>query len=357
MIERVDQVLITASPGDAITSMALELRKTLRQTWPSDIFALTVLPELWFDVFGIDEMPVSTRLGAIVYHASYGEPKITDLLLKRREKLLMLYHNLTPSEFFMEQSPQLAAGVQWGRHELRLLRDRVDAVAADSSYNAAELRDEGYRDVEVLPLGLDPNRLVHHTRDDDLHGYLERRFPHGYIIVVAQQLPHKRVEIVLQAMHLVRSLHHLPVGLVIVGPERIEAYSRALHHQAHVLNLGDPWFTGSVSDRTLATMLRGATAYVSASAHEGFGVPPLEAMALCVPVIIRGAGAIPETVGDAAIVLPEDAGPCLFAEAIAEIVRNLRLRTHMSALGIRRVHEVEQIDNRGAIVEMISELA
>lgn len=356
MIHRVDQVLITASPGDAITAMALELRTVLRETWESDIFALTVLPQLWFDVFGIDEMPVSTSLGAVVYHSSYGEPRVTGLLLKRREKLMMIYHNLTPSEFFMEQSPHLAAGVQWGRHELELLRDQVDLVVAVSSYNAGELRKLGYRDVEVLPLGLDPNRLTAHTTDTDLVTYLAERFPHGYVIVVAQQLPHKRIEVVLQAMHLVRSLHRLPVGLIVVGPERIEAYSRALHAHAAALNLGDPWFTGAVTDRTLATMLRGATAYVSASCHEGLAVPPLESMALCVPVIIRGTGAVPETVGDAAIVLPDDAGPCLFAEAITEIIRNLRLRTHMSALGIRRVAEIERIDNRGAIVGMIKGL-
>jgi glycosyltransferase involved in cell wall biosynthesis len=356
MIERVDQLVITASPGDAITSMAMDMRAGLRTTVQSDIFALTVLPELRDDVLTLGAMPPSSPSSVLVYHASYGEPRITDLLLKSKQRLVMVYHNITPARFFMAHSSQFATGLLWGRHELDLLRGRFDRVIADSSFNAEDLRLAGYEDVLVLPLGVRPRRLSELPTDLPLAHRTRERFPHGYVIVVAQQLPHKRIDTVIHAMHVVRSVHGLGLGLVVVGPARLPEYSNALRLAADRLQLSDSWFVGSIDDRSLATLLRGATALVSASEHEGLSLPPLEAMASGVPVVVRGAGAVPETVGDAALVLPEDAGALLFAEAIAAVTGDQQLRTALVGRGLRRINELEDVDHLPALLDVIREL-
>jgi glycosyltransferase involved in cell wall biosynthesis len=65
-------------------------------------------------------------------------------------------------------------------------------------------------------------------------------------------------------------------------------------------------------------------------------------MSLGVPVVIKGAGAIPETVGNGALVLPSDAGPILASEALHAVLTNDELRGSLINAGYQRVSELEQ---------------
>jgi glycosyltransferase involved in cell wall biosynthesis len=94
--------------------------------------------------------------------------------------------------------------------------------------------------------------------------------------------------------------------------------------------------------------------YVTASAHEGLALPPLEAMAFGVPVIARAAGALRSTVGGAGIVLPEDSGPILLSETIAEVDANPDLRTVLRELGAERVRSIEREDPSGRFITLLA---
>lgn len=355
-VGRVDQIIITASPGDAITSMAIEVRDALRRRWPSDIFAMTVLPALRGDIFSLDEMPPTTRENRIVYHSSYGEPAMTNLLLRRSESLIVVYHNLTPPEHFMAWDAELARGVEWGRYELGLLASRTALAIADSTFNALDLQPYGYSDVKVLPAGIRPGRLVHEPTDIPLRDELEVRFPSGYVVVVAQLLPHKRIERVIEAVHLVRQTREVDLGLVVVGSKRLPQYADVLERHAAWLHVDRRWFAGSVTNRQLATVIRNALALVSASDHEGLSLPPLEAMSMGVPVVVRGSGAVPETVGDGAIVLPPAAGAALFAEALASAILDDRVRAVSIHRGLERVAVLADNRSTDRFVELIEQM-
>ena len=82
---------------------------------------------------------------------------------------------------------------------------------------------------------------------------------------------------------------------------------------------------GEVSDAALAAYFAAADAYLSLSAHEGFGVPLVEAMVAGVPVVARQAGAVSDTVADAALVLA-DADPSYIAAALHRVCTDERLR-------------------------------
>jgi glycosyltransferase involved in cell wall biosynthesis len=82
-----------------------------------------------------------------------------------------------------------------------------------------------------------------------------------------------------------------------------------------------------------------ADVYVSASEHEGFGVPLLEAMAHDVPVVAYAATAVPETVGGAAV-LVGDKSPTVLATAAHRVVADGGLRAELVAAGRRRLHEL-----------------
>lgn len=347
---RVDQIVITASPGDAITSMALELRDAFRKRWRSDIYAKTVLPQLTGDVFDLADLPPTSRRNTLIYHSSYGEPAVTHTLLRRTERLVISYHNLTPPEYFMAWDAELARGVEWGRYELRLLADRAALTVADSTFNADDLAQYGYTDVEVLPAGIRPDRLLCLPTDLRLSEELHDRFPAGYVVVVAQMLPHKRIERVIEAVHLVRAVHEIDLGLVVVGSKRLPEYASALERHANWLHVDRRWFTGALTNQQLATVMRQASTFVSASEHEGLSLPPLEAMATGLPAVVHGAGAVPETVQDGALVLPEHAGSMLFAEAIAATLLDPTLR---SLLILRGLEHVAIVRNRSSVDRLV----
>ena len=92
---------------------------------------------------------------------------------------------------------------------------------------------------------------------------------------------------------------------------------------------------------------------VTASEHEGFCIPLLEAMTFEKPIVARACAAIPETVGDAALLLPPDHGPALFAEAVTELLADDDLRDRLVAGGRRRLAEIERRPPDVAVVEAL----
>lgn len=352
----VHQIVVGATAGDAITTMALNLRDALRTLGQSEVYAHHRAPEMHGQVLPLDDLPELGHEGVIIYHASFGEPAVTRVLLQRQERLVIAYHNITPADYFVEHSPQFAIGLQWGRHEMTLLRDRVTLTMTDSAFSARELGGMGYDDVHVLPAGLRPSRLSTVLPDGQIAAELSRRCPEGFVLAVSQVLPHKRFEVLIAAMHLVQWVHDLPLGLVIVGAHRMDHYTRALEAFSRQLNLRDVWLAGGVSDRGLASAYRMAHVFATTSGHEGLAVPPLEAMSFGLPVVATGSGALSETIGDAGIVVPPDAGPELISEAIAEVVSNSTLRAELRHRGRERVRAVESGDPATRVVDLITKL-
>lgn len=350
----IHQIVVGAGIGDAITSMAISLRNSLRELGPSEIYAHHLAPDARHEVLPLADLGRARRGDVIVYHASIGEPPVTRLLLTRPERIVLCYHNITPSQYFLDHEPHFAANLQWGRHELGLLRDRVVLALADSKFNAEDLATAGYSDVHVVPAGLKPSRLTRAPVDKHLVSRLEQAFPNGYVLSVSQALPHKRFETLIEAMHLVQWVHDRRLGLVIVGTQRMRAYQDALERYSRHLRLEQMLFHGAATESELATFFRLARMYVTTSAHEGLALPPLEAMSFGVPVIARDAGALSDTIGGAGIVLAADTGPILLSEVIAEVDENAELRSSLIALGADRVRAIEADDPSARFMQLIT---
>ena len=331
------QIVVGAAPGDAITQMALDIRNTLRALGDSEVFGRFIDPSMQSEVRAIATIPAGRPRDVIIYHSSFGDPEVTKILLRRPERLVIVYHNITPSELFVDSDPAFAAGLDWGRRELSLLADRVALSVADSDFNANELRELGYRNVVTIPAGARPDRLTSMTPSFEMIHRLQGATRHPYVLGVSQLLPHKRHDVLIQACHILQSVHGLKIGLVLVGALRSQSYSRALTELVRRLRVRDVLIAGQLSDSELATVYRSASVFVSASMHEGLGLPPLEAMAFGLPTIVRDAGATAETVGNGALVLPNEAGPLLFAEAIRRVHDDDELRSTLVSEGAARV--------------------
>jgi glycosyltransferase involved in cell wall biosynthesis len=348
------QVLVSAAPGDAITNSAFELRTLLRRIGPSEIYARFFDASLAGEVvplkrYALRRSPRPDR-DVLLFHASIGEPDVMAFLRERPERLVLVYHNMSPAEPFREFDPAFAGLLESGRVELGALRDRVAMALAVSEYNAAELQALGYRDVRVAPLIIDAGRLHRTTPDEATAHHLEAAVEGPVVLFVGQLLPHKRPDFLLQAYHALVTYLRPNVNLVIVGTGRLPRFTAALHSYAHELNLHRAWLTGRVSDEQLAAFYERADVFVTASEHEGFCVPLLEAMSFGVPVVARAFAAIPETLGGAGLLLPPEPSPFLMAEAVDAVLGDERLRRSLVAGQVARLPAFDPDQARATVL-------
>jgi glycosyltransferase involved in cell wall biosynthesis len=353
----IHQVLAGAVRGDAITNAALELRDLLRPTVPSEVFARHISPELAGEVLPLAAYGDRSPRGVLVYHASIGEPNLSAFLLSRREPVVLVYHNITPARFFEPWDDEYAELLELGRRELVDLRPRVVLAIAASQFNADELDELGYDDVRVIPPVIDPFRLQRVEPDPLMANHLETVIDAPFALSIGQMLPHKRIDLLVQSLHVASTYLGVPLLLMLVGHTRFEPYARAIRQQIRELNLGRVHVVGGIADSQLVAMLQRASAFVTVSEHEGFCVPLLEAMAFDVPVVARAHAAIPETLRDAGLLLPAQAGPVLIAEALCEVWRNAGVRDALVTRGRARLEQFDANRTRAELVSALAEVA
>lgn len=356
---RIHQVVVSAVPGDAITGAAFEYRQLLRRVGPSEIYAAHRDRSLEREVHSLRDYPGGKvdPGDLLIAHVSIGDVAVSRFLAERSERTVVVYHNITPSEYFRKFDRRFARLLQQGRVHLGDLCDRTALALAVSEYNAQELRDAGYRDVRVVPLVIDPYRLQSVPSDPATEEWIAQR-PGPLILFVGQVLPHKRHELLLEAFHVLATELVPEATLVLAGPLRLPAYEKVLRRFRRELGLPNVRFTGSISPEELVAYYRGASVFACASDHEGLCVPVLEAMAFDVPVIARGVAALPETIGDAGLVLPAEGGPLLLAEAIAMLIESTEIRDELTTRGRERVATYFDPDRaRSMFLEALLEVA
>lgn len=155
-----------------------------------------------------------------------------------------------------------------------------------------------------------------------------------YVLALGTIEPRKDLPSLVQAFDTIAA-DRPELALVLAGPEGwgAEALHRAIagaRHRQRIIRLG--W----VGDADRAGLLGGATVLAYPSRYEGFGFPPLEAMAAGVPVVATAAGALPEVLGDAAALVPVGDGDAL-AGALASLLDDAERRAALITAGHQRV--------------------
>jgi glycosyltransferase involved in cell wall biosynthesis len=337
----IHQVVVSASPGDAVTNAALAFQEVLQRVGPSAVFARYVDPRLDEKVFPLSVYEAcASPNDLLVYHVSIGEPEIVEFLLGRRERLVLVYHNITPAEYFTALDPGFARLLASGRSELELLRDRACLALAVSAFNARELEALGYEDVRISPLPVDTGALQRLQPDPATVAELEA-LDGPLILFVGQLLPHKRPDLLLQAYHVLTTYLLPQAHLVLLGPGRLERYREALVTLVAEMNLHQARIPGWLTSEQVAAYYRRADVFATMSEHEGVCVPLLEAMSFDVPVVARDFGAISETMDGAGLLLPAEEDPVLVAEALTDVLQTEPLRWDLVQRGRRRLEAFE----------------
>lgn len=156
----------------------------------------------------------------------------------------------------------------------------------------------------------------------------------GYILSVGTIEPRKNVGHVLEAYARLPEALRRRYPLVIAGARGWRAAD--LERELHALAAGGRIrFLGNVSDADLPALYAGAAAFVFASKYEGFGLPPLEAMASGVPVLVSDRASLPEVVGDAARLIDPER-PEETARSIEGLLEDSAARVALARRGVER---------------------
>jgi glycosyltransferase involved in cell wall biosynthesis len=154
---------------------------------------------------------------------------------------------------------------------------------------------------------------------------------------VFRHAPNKTQHDLIAAFAAYRRLFDPAATLSLVGGRTAILYWKALESLIAELEVGGAVeLADNVTFPELLAYYRGADVFVCTSEHEGFNVPVLEAMSFDVPVVSYLSSALPETIGDAGVLLP-DKDPVIVAAAVDRLMSDGGLRRGLIEAGHRRV--------------------
>ena len=338
-VARIDQVIPTLASRDAIGGHVLQLRDLLRSRgYQSDIFYGNASPDRFdegYPITRIGDPPSAGRV--LLYQLSIGSGA-ADIFRERPERKFVNYHNITPADLLEAWMPAVGEEVRWGRAQLRDLAPVTEFAIADSGFNEAELRDAGYRYTATVPLLIDPEDFTG-SPDPVLATRLARQRVDGGadLLFVGKVSPHKGQHDLVKALAAYRRLYDPLARLHIVGGAISEEYRDAVLRFADELGLADAVeMAGSVSHEELIAYYEACDVFLCLSNHEGFCVPLLESMYHRLPIVSHRSTAVPETVQQAGLILP-DKDPARVAAAVQRVVEDARLRSELAAAAADRV--------------------
>jgi glycosyltransferase involved in cell wall biosynthesis len=350
----VHQVLATLGYGDAIGHEVLGAQRVLRNAgYQSDIFVENADPRLESLTRDYRELvDASHPENLLLHHFSLGS-KASRTAYALPDRMALVYHNITPPQYFVGVHRILARQCFRGRRELRAYSSRCDLALGDSPFNCRDLEALGFPRTAVLPvvpdfshLDHEPLRFVAEQFDDDWTN----------ILFVGRVIPNKRIEDLIRFFHAYHTNWNPRSRLLIVGVFSLfERYFAALAHLVAELDLSSVHFAGHVSDAELVAYYEVADLFLCASEHEGFCVPIVEAFYKQVPVLAYAATAVPDTM-DGAGVLFDDREPARVAAMMDAVLSNVRLQDAIVDGQIEAVKRLRARDFESTLLAFVRQI-
>jgi L-malate glycosyltransferase len=335
------------SEADAMSDHVFALRARLRDWgYDSEAYAVEAKPGVEGEVHSYRELFRTLRPeDTLVMHFSMGHP-VFDELAKIPARRVLVFHNVTPPEFFVGINPHAAAHARLGLRQLAKLAPSIDLAIGVSDFDRRGLVEAGYTKTATVPILIDWSRYDIEP-DPDVRALLAG--VHTKLLFTGRISPHKRQDDLIRMLAYYRRCIDPEAILILVGSHRDQPqYYARLRALAESLGLsGAVRFTGTISLAALVAYYRSASCFVSLSEHEGFGIPLLESMNLGTPVVAYAAAAVPETAENAALLLPKkDLAEA--AEACAILNDDLAYRGALIDAGHERVkaYDTEKVAAR-----------
>jgi glycosyltransferase involved in cell wall biosynthesis len=352
----VEQFLPAFHYGDAIGNSTLSFHRFLLEKGvQSRIIALTIDECLkdqavFFKDYKDNPTPDSLK---ILHFAIPSE--LTDYFLEIGGKKVMIYHNITPSYFFMDFSDDLVRFTYEGRKHLERLKDCFDLSIADSTYNAEELHALDFRNVKVSPLMINledydaPHSVGYYNLYND-----ERK----NIIFVGRITPNKKIEDLIKVLFFYKKYLSPSIRLMVAGnTNTLPKYFKAVRDLASrfYLTSDDIVFTGHIPFDELLSVYRLGDMFLSMSEHEGFCLPLIESSYFETPVVAFDTGAVPETLGGAGILFKEKKYD-MVASLVEKVLSDEQLQSKLKVLMTQRIEKYKNDSQPEKLFALLKEV-
>jgi len=350
----IEQYLSAFHAGDAVGNSVLRFHRFLGQRGiQSRIVALTIDPGLRGQAVYLGDH--RDDAGALkIYHFAIASP-MSGHFIRCRGRKVLLYHNVTPSRFFAGFSAHLQRLTAAAREELKSVAAHCRHFIADSRFNADELRELGAGDVFVFPVMIE---------EAEYDGPASRSFASLFqdgrknLLFVGRVTPNKKIEDLVKTVSFYQKHFSPPVRLIVAGNTSVlPRYHYALLELAARLQLApaDLAFTGHLPPEEFLAAYGVADVFVSMSEHEGFCLPLIESCRFGLPVVAYAAGAVPETLAGAGLLLErKDIGAT--AALIERVLNDAPLRERLVRAAQRRFAEYREQARPEALLAHLEKL-
>lgn len=235
---------------------------------------------------------------------------------------------------------------------------RADIIVTDSEFSKREIIKyfpQYEAKIRVVPCGVDLERFKPCEDENRITQVKEKLNIEGdYFLYLGTIEPRKNLERLITAYHMFSKDMENPPKLVLAGGKGW-LYD-AIFQRVTDLNLSDKvLFTQYIDSEDINPLMCGSLAFVFPSVYEGFGMPPLEAMACGVPVLTADIASLPEVTGDCAVYCDPYSEETI-AEGLRTLYSNPELRADLSRRGLERAKTFTWDSSAEQLYEVYKEL-
>ena len=218
---------------------------------------------------------------------------------------------------------------------------RVDVIITDSEFSKSEIikyYPQFADKIKVVYCGVNTEKFYHIADSERIEKTKKSLGIEGeYFLYLGTIEPRKNLERLIEAYRILKDRYGDVPKLVMAGGKGW--LNSGIYSKVQELGLEESvQFTKYIPDEDICPLMNGACAFVFPSIYEGFGMPPLEAMACGVPVVSSGEASLPEVVGDCAVIV-DAYSPLSIAEGMYKIYSDETLRENLSRSGMERAAE------------------
>ena len=325
-LKQIHQILPHLNYGDAIANHAIEIMHHLRELgYQSKIFAIKFDGRLRDKTERFDPNAIQNDAGVLYHHAIGSD--MTQFAVEHQGPKCLIYHNITPADFYMPYRPEYAQILEDGRIQLEKIASHFPISAGVSYYNMQELKAFGFKNPTVLPITVSPDKWDVNP-DTKLMGRLQDGVTN--IIFVGRVAPNKRQDDLIEVFSAYLTFDS-NARLILIGiTEPGDPYYVHVRHVIKKLGLmNHVALTGQVTDEELQAYYRTAHLFWSMSEHEGFCIPLIESMWFDVPILAYKSSAVPETLHQAGMMFNDKNDLTSIAALANLLVKNKKLRLNV----------------------------
>ncbi|MDW7733412.1 MAG: glycosyltransferase family 4 protein [Methanolobus sp.] len=335
----IHQVVQALSYGDAVSNNAIALRGILREMgYRSDIYARWYDPRVSKYIRPLNKYK-GNAANIIFYHFPLAGGEVTEFVKSLPDKKVLIYHNITPPEFFYKFEKTSALKCAEGLQEIKGLAGHFDMALGVSEFNRQALIDYGFENTDILPIFLDLDKfdLADEKKPESVKKNGDVNF-----LFVGRLAPNKCDEDIIKSFFCYNRFINENSKLYLVGSKQIRTYTSHLELLVKSLGLDDSViFTGSVKDAELKCYYKHADIFLCMSEHEGFCVPLLEAMHFQIPIVAYRSTGIPHTLGSSGLIVNEK-DYIRIAELINIVLQDKQLKEKIQAKQEKRLKEFDR---------------